>query len=421
MTKTDSENGRLELENANDRSIISEYPNGKMKSELHNHNPSSVREAGVSKSNSSLSSLNSQGSVNSGNEDSPRRIMGIKWTQGGRSRLGKGTKNLLDKWKTHASKSIDLSGKDNMLSGNPELNESKEEVNGGDMEKKSTWKEHVWSTFIHRGYSDDVTESEPKMDGREFLTEFQIDKFRYFFYHVLDLNNDHVISEEDFLKLNDRIRHYMDWSVNTIQFLALKEVHNIFQECFLYTAAEIERSKTKPEHWDPFSKPAEIEAKCCVALEWLDVWGNLVSKARNIHDLPMWLQYYPKILFDTINRSGSGVISKNELRLFYTAFLDVGKLGEKKIRCITDKAYTAMTSNGDVKLTFHIYKLSFLNFLLGRQPNGPGQFIFGSVPSTSGRAIFTVDYSALNTRDEERETFSQLKLEHKGSRKSIVV
>ncbi len=70
------------------------------------------------------------------------------------------------------------------------------------------------------------------MDGREFLTEFQIDKFRYFFYHVLDLNNDHVISEEDFLKLNDRIRHYMDWSVNTIQFLALKEVHNIFQVIF---------------------------------------------------------------------------------------------------------------------------------------------------------------------------------------------
>ena len=28
--------------------------------------------------------------------------------------------------------------------------------------------------------------------------------------------------------------------------------------------------------------------------EWLDVWGNIVSSARNIHDLPMWLQYYPK-------------------------------------------------------------------------------------------------------------------------------
>ena len=90
-------------------------------------------------------------------------------------------------------------------------------------------------------------------------------------------------------------------------------------------------------------------------------------------------------------------------------------------RCITDKAFTAMTSNGDVKLNFHIYKLSFLNFLLGKQPNGPGQYIFGAVPPTSGKTIFTVDYSALNTTEEERETFSQQKLETKGSRKSIIV
>ena len=29
--------------------------------------------------------------------------------------------------------------------------------------------------------------------------------------------------------------------------------------------------------------------------------------------------------------------------------------------------------------SYHIYKLSFLNFLLGRQPNGPGQFMFGTI------------------------------------------
>jgi hypothetical protein len=29
--------------------------------------------------------------------------------------------------------------------------------------------------------------------------------------------------------------------------------------------------------------------------------------------------------------------------------------------------------DGDVRLTYHIYKLSFMNFLLGKQPNGPGQ------------------------------------------------
>jgi hypothetical protein len=39
------------------------------------------------------------------------------------------------------------------------------------------------------------------------------------------------------LFLFQRIRHYMDWSVNSIQFLALKEVHGTFLECFLNTAA----------------------------------------------------------------------------------------------------------------------------------------------------------------------------------------
>ena len=59
--------------------------------------------------------------------------------------------------------------------------------------------------------------------------------------------------------------------------------------------------------------------------EWLEVWGGVVGRARKKVDLPMWLQYYPKTLFDTINRSGSGVITKQELNLFYTAFLGTNK------------------------------------------------------------------------------------------------
>ena len=62
--------------------------------------------------------------------------------------------------------------------------------------------------------------------GKQLLTRFQQQKFRHFFYHVLDLNSDHVISQEDFDGLNDRVRHYMDWSVNTLYFLALREVGN---------------------------------------------------------------------------------------------------------------------------------------------------------------------------------------------------
>ena len=89
-------------------------------------------------------------------------------------------------------------------------------------EGRSGWVEHTWSTFIERAEDDD----EELLPGRQRLSEFQQSKFRHFFYHVLDLNNDHVISEEDFMGLNSRVRHYMEWSINTAQYLILTEVNN---------------------------------------------------------------------------------------------------------------------------------------------------------------------------------------------------
>ena len=117
--------------------------------------------------------------------------------------------------------------------------------------------------------------------------------------------------------------------------------------------------------------------------------GTAVS--RKMDDLPMWLQYYPKILFDTINRSGTGVITKaathstqcvtnymleplnisccmgqcvwrgqNELKLFYTAFIDTGKLGDEALSALTEESYTAMTANGDVQLRYLVSVISTL-------------------------------------------------------------
>jgi hypothetical protein len=48
-----------------------------------------------------------------------------------------------------------------------------------------------------------------------------------------------------------------------------------------------------------------VEEKTCVSMdEWIDVWGTLVGKSKKLDDFPMWLQYYPKILFEVINKSG---------------------------------------------------------------------------------------------------------------------
>jgi len=166
----------------------------------------------------------------------------------------------------------------------------------------------------------------------------------------------------------------------------------------------------------------EPEPRTCVTIdEWIDVWGTIVGKAKNMDDLPMWLQYYPRTLFDVINRTGTGTITKSELKHFYTAFMDVGKLGDKELDDLTTKSFNALTSNGEVKLSYHIYKLSFMNFLLGKQPNGPGQYLFGMVKPKAPTCMFPIDYSAMNATEEDMEPFRHDKLEEKGSRRSVIV
>ena len=81
-----------------------------------------------------------------------------------------------------------------------------------------------------------------------------------------------------------------------------------------------------------------------------------------------------------------------------------------------------MLQNGDHKLTFHIYRLSFLNFLLGKQPNGPGQYLFGTVTPQTRTCMFPIDYSAMNSTEEDLEPYRPDKLlEKKGSRRSVLV
>jgi len=281
---------------------------------------------------------------------------------------------------------------------------------------KASWSEHVWTAWVHRGFTDDVTEITKIEPCGDLLTDFQKDKYRYFFLHVLDLNSDYVISAEDFVKLNERIRHYMDWSLNSVQFLALKELHETFLDCFLTTASKFD--KKKDEAAEP-EQPKKLEV---TMEEWIDVWGTIVGKAKRMDDFPMWLQYYPKVLFDIINRSGTGTITKNELKYFYTAFMDAGKLGDQKLEEFTNDAYRNLTANGDHKLTFHIYRLSFLNFLLGKQPNGPGQYLFGTVTPQTRTCMFPIDYSAMNSTEEDLEPYRPDKLlEKKGSRRSVLV
>ena len=67
----------------------------------------------------------------------------------------------------------------------------------------------------------------------------------------------------------------------------------------------------------------EPEPRTCVTIdEWIDVWGTIVGKAKNMDDLPMWLQYYPRTLFDVINRTGNLLTFKRKMKglIFYKKY-----------------------------------------------------------------------------------------------------
>lgn len=74
---------------------------------------------------------------------------------------------------------------------------------------------------------------------------------------------------------------------------------------------------------------------------WLNKWSQLTLTSRNLSDFPIWLQFFVKVLFQVINRSGTGVVSRDELSAFYSSVLglDAVKVGE-----ILDRSYQALTS-----------------------------------------------------------------------------
>lgn len=51
---------------------------------------------------------------------------------------------------------------------------------------------------------------------------------------------------------------------------------------------------------------------------WLSKWAQLVSGAKNLSDFPLWLQYFAKVLFQVINRSGMYHFTHKSIRMHFS-------------------------------------------------------------------------------------------------------
>ncbi|XP_022901293.1 uncharacterized protein [Onthophagus taurus] len=303
------------------------------------------------------------------------------------------TKDLLKRWRT-LPEYEDAEGHKKKIGA---LEKDETHRNG------SGWSVHVWTTWVDRltgdatDFEDDDEVFQPK------LTATQSNKFLYFFNTLLDHDQDNLISEEDFEAFIERLRHFADWSINSQEYNTLREVEQGFIETFLQDLGDDKFGFTVNDH------------NYITQDGWLYKWGCLILGCRNLSDFPVWLQYFVKILFQIINKSGNGIISRDELKSFYSSVLG---FESTKVDATFDVAYRMLTSNGDHPLTYRVYQLCFANYLLARYPNGPGQYIFGAIPTLITSALFPIDYSALNTQPEDLEQYIP---DQKSNRRSIIV
>ena len=75
-----------------------------------------------------------------------------------KAKLTKGKKSLLGKWRGNG---LVRQGTEAGEEGSPSPREEEQKSirSPAEVQQKSSWSEHVWSTFIHRGFADDVTDT----------------------------------------------------------------------------------------------------------------------------------------------------------------------------------------------------------------------------------------------------------------------
>ncbi|KAJ2954756.1 hypothetical protein O0L34_g3059 [Tuta absoluta] len=313
------------------------------------------------------------------------------------------TKELLKRWRTL-----------------PESETGEEQMQApgqSDEEKQRGWSVHVWTTWVNRCSEDleclDLEDDQPLAT----LSSIQTDKFTLFFNELLDHDRDEIICDTDFDHFFEKLAHFADWSVNSSEFHILLEVKREFIEHFI---------SPLPPKWGElpyYKRVCGPEADSSdgrflgrTSLEsWLARWALHLSQMKRFTDLPLYLQYLCKILFHVVDRNGTGEITKTSLAAFYRSVIG---LSATRVEEIIDTAYDRMTSNGYLILDYGSYVHCFTNFLIGKNPNGPGQWVLVPPKDALPQPPFPVDYSALNTEPAKLEPYAP---DRKTNRHSVIV
>ena len=85
--------------------------------------------------------------------------------------------------------------------------------------------------------------------------------------------------------------------------------------------------------------------------QWLNMWGKLCRGSAGISGFPDWVKILGHMFFDIIDRDGDGILSYNEIKMFYAKLIGIE---EKNLEKFSTEAYRAMTA---VRKNFIFFKV----------------------------------------------------------------
>jgi len=230
-------------------------------------------------------------------------------------------------------------------------------------------------------HRSDSVNSFTSTESNKYLSEFQVEKFKYLFDAFFDMDKNDFIERSDIVAFIDKLSSYAGWKEGSKEHTHLLDVQNTFYECIKdQIIAEYQAEETTEEEamlpWsEAFKRHGNVDTSRMSLNQWLNMWGRLCYGSAGISDFPIWVQLLPEIFFEVMDRDGDGVASYEEVKNYYRHL--IGITDPKKLEKTAKEGYRVLTANGDYTLNKSHFFFCFANFLLGKGIYGPGKYIFG--------------------------------------------
>jgi len=177
---------------------------------------------------------------------------------------------------------------------------------------------------------------------------FQTKKLTYFF-HILDLNNDHYIQLEDFSEMAEKVRAIMGYKEGSKEHRRITDKATKLYHTLVNVISPEDKQRISEQEWLSY-----FEKKVIINEELLDDYKEMIFN----------------FMFDFFDQNRDGFISRKEYEDFYMIFgIDTAYL---------DKAFQKLDNTNSYKLSRYDLMTAVEDFFGSVDPEIAGNWVFGN-------------------------------------------